>query len=191
MLVENQIALIGSLPPWTLESPPSNPRRSLGRRFARRQIADIQETVALFPNGGRIPRPGRARHPPGALRPFQPDRHGPPVRQPWRRQSGRVGRKRQIANVDELHERAGHAGSQPRGDDPQARGLARRHGRPRGGVDPRRPGAASTGTVVPAPIEKACRKVEPETVVDNMKRNLKKLTQIKTGLRGQYASARP
>ena len=28
MLVENQIALIGSLPPWTRESPPSNPRRS-------------------------------------------------------------------------------------------------------------------------------------------------------------------
>jgi len=121
--------------------------------------------------GGQIPRPERVRRPLGSLRPLQPDRHGPPSLQTWRRHSGRDGRKRPAANEDELYELAGQTGPQLRGDDPQARGLARRHGRPRGGVDPRRPSAASAGTVVPAPIEKTRRKVEPETVSGNMNRN--------------------
>gem|GEM_PF-1625010 len=77
---------------------PANSRPQIhdvpGPPLHTRQIADIQETVALFPNGGSIPRSERARRPLGALRPFQPDRHGPPVLQTWRRYSGRDGRKR-------------------------------------------------------------------------------------------------
>ena len=92
MLVENRIAINGSLPPWPRESPPSNPRRSW----------------AGASHGGRPP---TSRRPPGTRRPFQPDRHGPPFLQPWRRHSGRDGRKRPTANEDELCERAGHAPS--------------------------------------------------------------------------------
>ena len=54
MLVENQIALIGSLPPWTRESPPSNPRRFWagashgGRSPTSRRLSRFFKTVDKF-----------------------------------------------------------------------------------------------------------------------------------------------
>ncbi len=134
-------------------------------RWGIEELFKISKTTpAVEEFHGRSERGG----PPGALRPLQPDRHGAPVHEPRRRRAGRSARRRSAEDADELHKRAGHAGRQPRGADPDADVGAGRRREPRGEPGSRGPGAAAAGTVIPAPVRKTRRKVAAETTPDRV-----------------------